>query len=62
MQPKDFLHRVFQKTRKQINTFGSILTEINRKSLFLYLITKKKGKKLFNFFNKLVTKKKNRGH
>ena len=61
MQPKDFLHRVFQKTRKQINTFVSIMTEINRKSLFLYLITKKKGKKLFNFFNKLVTKK-NRGH
>ena len=58
MQPKDFLHRVFQKTRKQINTFVSIMTEINRKFLFLYLITKKKSKKLFNFFNKLVTKKK----
>ena len=61
MQPKDFLHRVFQKTRKQINTFVSIMTEINRKSLFLYLITKKKSKKLFNFFIKLGTKK-NRGH
>ena len=61
MQPKDFLHRVFQKTRKQINTFGSIMIEKNRKSFFLHLITKKKGKKLFNFFNKLVTKK-NRGH
>ena len=61
MQPKDFLHRVFQKTRKQINTFGSIMIEINRKSFFLHVITKKKGKKLFNFFNKLVTKK-NRGH
>ena len=57
MQPKDFLHRVLQKTRQQINTFGSIMTEINRKSLFLYLITKKKSKKLFNFFNNLVTKK-----
>ena len=61
MHPKDFLHRVLQKTRQQINTFGSIMTEINSKSLFLYLITKKKSKKLFNFFNKLVTKK-NRGH
>ena len=61
MQPKDFLHRVLQKTRQQINTFGSIMTEINSKSLFLYLITKKKSKKLFNFFNKLATKK-NRGH
>ena len=61
MHPKDFLHRVLQKTRQQINTFGSIMTEINSKSLFLYLITKKKSKKLFNFFNKLATKK-NRGH
>ena len=61
MHPKDFLHRVLQKTRQQINTFGSIMTEINSKSLFLYLITKKNGKKLFYFFNKLVSKKKG-GH
>ena len=46
MHPKDFLHRVLQKTRKQINTFGLIMTEINSKSLFPYLITKKKSKKL----------------
>ena len=57
MHPKEFLHRVLQKTRKQINTFGSIMTRINSKSLFPYLITKKKSKKLFNFFNNLVTKK-----